>query len=200
MRSNAQYIQKVHEELSPMQKRLKQGDDFELTETQEENWDKINIIWKLLKDGNSDSEVLKLAKNHPGLAVMERRARELLYLTYQTFADLRLSRDVRAIKILDSESYREAAAEVMDDIKKIRKSSTLEDDKKYDFIKKFMKVWKELKVEAGKIDGVNKEDSKNQEEKKKPRKIVIRKLVVNNNFQNPPKEPPQDITYELEST
>lgn len=222
MRSHNLYLQKVHEELSVYSQRLMHGELVEMTKTQEENWDKIQIIWALLKDGNSDNDIFKLARNHPGLRVQERRARELLYMTYEVFADLRTQRNTKALKMLDSESYREAAQLVMVEILKLLKKGSKqegikvsdlfdeyddeEDDesylkqyglsvKEYDAVSKLFKIWKELKQEAGKIDGVYLPDAKNQEEKKRPVKITIRKVVVNN--QNPPVEKPIDTTYEL---
>ena len=227
MRNHNQYLQKVHEELSVYSNRLMHGELTEMTETQEANWDKIQVIWKLLKDGNSDNDILKLAKNHPGLKLMERRARELLYMTYEVFADLRPLRNVKALKMLDSESYREAAQLVMSEILKIRKKGTkqeginindlfgddFEDEegneahiaqyglttKEYEVMAKLFKIWKELRQEAGKIDGVYLADAKNQDEKKRPMKINIRKVVVVNNS-NPPKEEPIDTTYVLDET
>jgi hypothetical protein len=209
MRTNSQYIQKIQDEMTVYQQRLKFGDDIEMTEIQEENWEKINIIWKLLKDGESESEILKMAQNHPGLKVMNRRARELLYMTYEVFADLRLSRNVKAVKMLDSESYREASGLVMTEIKELLEPKEMWDaesgtwikpKKNYQDITGLFKIWKELKIEAGKIDGVYLPDSKNQDEKKKPKNIIIKKLTVNQNFQqNPQKTEPIDTTYELQT-
>lgn len=228
MRNHNLYLQKVHDELSVYSQKLLHGELVEMTATQEENWDRIQIIWSLLKEGHSDNDILKLAKNHPGLRVQERRARELLYMTYEVFADLRPMRNTKALKMLDSESYRQSANLVMIEMQKLLKKGAksdepsltdildLDDDeieandenhiknyglttKEYEAFVKLMKVWKELKVEAGKIDGVYLPDAKNQEEKKRPMKVTIKKVVVNNNQIAPPPTEPETYVLEQES-
>lgn len=194
MRNHNKYLVKVHEELDIYRQRLMLGDEVEMTETQLENWKKINIVWSLLKDGNTDTEVIKMAKHHIGLKVMDRRARELLYMAYETFADLRLQRNTRAIKMLDSEAYREAALLIRKEMK-----SAIErfDDAKG--IAMLAREYRNLMREAGLIDGVYQADARNSEEKKIPKKITIRKVVINN-FNGPaPVEPTNniiDITHE----
>lgn len=178
MRNHNKYLEKVHEELDIYRKRLMLGDDIEMTETQLENWKKINIIWSFLKDGHTDTEVIKMAKHHIGLKVMDRRARELLYMTYETFADLRLQRNTKAIKMLDSEAYREAAKLIFD---------VMQTEAKYPSpdlkgLAYLAREYRNLKREAGLIDGVYLPDAKNSDEKKIPKKITIRKVVVNNNY------------------
>ena len=227
MRSHNLYLQKVHDELSVYSQKLLHGELVEMTTAQEENWDRIQIIWSLLKDGHSDNDILKLAKNHPGLKIQERRARELLYMTYEVFADLRPMRNTKALKMLDSESFRQSANMVMIEMQKLLKKGAKQEGpsltdildfdedeieqgnenhikqyglttKEYEAYAKLMKIWKELRVEAGKIDGVYLPDAKNQEEKKRPMKVTIKKLIVNNNS-NPIIPPtPEPETYVLE--
>ena len=222
MRSHNLYLQKVHDELSVYSQRLMHGELVEMTDAQEQNWDRIQIIWSLLKKGNSDNDILQLAKNHPGLKVQERRARELLYMTYEVFADLRPMRNTKALKMLDSESYRQAAYLVLSEATKLLKKGAkpdepsikdffgideIEDDnekyglstKEDEAFAKLMKVYKELLSEAGKIDGVYLPDAKNQEEKKRPMKVTIKKVIVNNVNQIQPLTEPETYVLEQES-
>lgn len=189
MRNHNKYLLKVHEELDIYKKALMLGDEVEMTETQKENWKKINIIWSLLKDGNTDTEVIKMAKHHIGLKVMDRRARELLYMAYETFADLRLQRNTKAVKMLDSEAYREAA-QIVYNLMQTEASYPIPDLKG---VAMLAREYRNLKREAGLIDGVYLPDAKNSDEKKVPKKITIRKVIVNNNFSGQAPEQPNNI-------
>jgi hypothetical protein len=87
MRQNNKYLEKVYEEMDIYRQHLLSGK--ELTVQQGDTFEKIDVIRGWLRDGFSDVDVIKLAKNDPRLSVQDRRARELLVMAYEVFAELR---------------------------------------------------------------------------------------------------------------
>ena len=75
MRQHNKYLEKVYEEMDVYRQHLLRGD--ELTITQEETFVKMDICRGWLKEGYSDTEVIRMLKNHPVAKVQERRAREV---------------------------------------------------------------------------------------------------------------------------
>ncbi|NBB31951.1 hypothetical protein [Cellulophaga sp. BC115SP] len=176
MRQHNKYLDKVYEEMSVFREHLLTG--RELTPTQQETFEKISVARGWLKDGYSDTEVIQCLKNDPIVKVQDRRAREILAMAYETFAELRQLRNKEGIKFMYAELFREAAYKAKQELD-------------WDAYMKLMK-------EAAKIDGAYDEIKSNMEEKKRPTKIVIKRVEVNNNYSTTPKV--EDTNYELIGT
>ncbi|WP_266364147.1 hypothetical protein [Tellurirhabdus rosea] len=178
MRKYNKYIEKVQEEMSVFQKHMLDG--TELTPTQQATFEKMNIARGWLKDGYADTDVIQLLKNDPSTKLQDRRAREVLAMTYQVFAELRQSRDKHGIKMLYAEMFREAAQQALEAGDYMSFSALLD--------------------KAAKIDGAyDKEAEADIEQKKKPTKVTFKKVVnVTNNYGAQKEEPRQieDISHE----
>ena len=107
MRQHNKYLEKVYEEMDVYRQHLLTG--AELTDTQQENFTKMDICRGWLRDGYSDTEVIRMLKQHPHAKIQERRAREILAMSYEVFAELRQLRNRDGIKYLYAEQFREAA-------------------------------------------------------------------------------------------
>ncbi len=165
----------------------------ELTPTQEETFEKLDICRAWLKDGYSDTEVIRMLKNHPTSKVMERRAREILAMSYEVFAELRQLRNRDGIKYIYAEQFRSAAKMVMEKIGELIGVPVSED---MDFlgvkmnidtstikeVAMLLKEYRGLMKEAATIDGAY-DTSRMVGDKKKPTKIVVKRrtTVVNGN-------------------
>lgn len=165
----------------------------ELTPMQEETFEKLDICRAWLKDGYSDTEVIRMLKNHPTSKVMERRAREILAMSYEVFAELRQLRNRDGIKYIYAEQFRGAAKMVMEKIGEIIGVPVSED---MDFlgvkmniytstikeVAMLLKEYRGLMKEAATIDGAY-DTSRSVGDKKKPTKIVVKRrtTVVNGN-------------------
>ena len=108
MRQHNHYLGKVQEELSIYQQYLL-DETIELTPTQLETWERIDAARAWLRTGYSDSDALKMLKNTRN--VQERRAREILSMAYEVFAELRAGRSKEGVKFLYAEIFRKAAFE-----------------------------------------------------------------------------------------
>lgn len=173
MRQHNKYLEKVFEEMSLFRDHLLTGK--ELTTTQAETFRKVDIARAWLKDGYSDTEVLNLLKNNPSTKLMDRRAREVLAMAYETFAELRVLRNPQGIKFMYAEAFREAAFLARDN---------------YDW-ENYMKLLKE----AAKLDGAYDAEAEETPEKKKPTKIEIKRVNnITNNFNT---TPTKEIDYEI---
>jgi hypothetical protein len=175
MRGHEKYIEKVQDELDIYRKHLHHGDD--LPDRFQESWKKIEIARSWIRDGYSDTQVIQLLKNDPSTKLQARRAREVLTFAYEIFADIRLARNPDGVKQRYADELNDAAEEVKRDIKAARdkKESPKE-------IAALMKVWKDLKTEAAKVDGVFLPTPKVGNVNKKPTKIILkRKTVIQNN-------------------
>lgn len=196
MRQHNKYLEKVYEEMDVYRQHLLRGD--ELTTQQQETFEKIDVIRCWLKEGFSDTDIIKLAKTHPTLRVQDRRARELLAMAYEVFAELRQLRNREGIKYLYAEAFREAAkmalavfvqqaqmpdAEDMDftlgDKEPLILNVATQKDLKA--AAAMMKEFRGLMKEAAIIDGAYDNSKVSNDDKKKPTKIVIkRKTVIQN--------------------
>ncbi|AXE21187.1 hypothetical protein DR864_27335 [Runella rosea] len=191
MRQHNKYLEKVYQEMDVYRKHLLNGD--ELTPTQEETFEKLDICRAWLKDGYSDTEVIRMLKNHPTSKVMERRAREILAMSYEVFAELRQLRNRDGIKYIYAEQFRGAAKMVMEKIGELIGAPLSED---MDFlgvkmnidtstikeVAMLLKEYRGLMKEAATIDGAY-DTSRMVGDKKKPTKIVVKRrtTVVNGN-------------------
>ncbi|MCK8493783.1 MULTISPECIES: hypothetical protein [Spirosoma] len=108
MRQHNKYLVKVQEELSVYQKYLL-DDKTELTPTQFETYEKIDTVRAWLRAGHSDQDVLSMLKNTR--SIQDRRAREILTLAYEVFAELRQSKNKEGVKYMYAEIFRSAAFE-----------------------------------------------------------------------------------------
>lgn len=191
MRQHNKYLEKVYQEMDVYRKHLLNGD--ELTPTQEETFEKLDICRAWLKDGYSDTEVIRMLKNHPTSKVMERRAREILAMSYEVFAELRQLRNRDGIKYIYAEQFRGAAKMVMEKISEIIGVPLSEDvvflDVKMNVdtstikeVAMLLKEYRGLMKEAATIDGAY-DTSRSVGDKKKPTKIVVKRrtTVVNGN-------------------
>ncbi|MVM37280.1 hypothetical protein GO730_05895 [Spirosoma sp. HMF3257] len=174
--SNNKYLEKVRGEITVYQRYLLE-DGQELTPVQAETFKHINDARDWLKEGYSDGQVLAMIKKTT--ALQDRRAREILAMSYVVFAELRSSRDKEGVKYLYSEMFREAAKKALDD----------NDYYNYSLLLK----------EAAKIDGAyDNQKVVDAEAYKKPSKVVfkIKSVTVNNSAQNETARQIQEATYE----
>lgn len=175
MRQHKGYLAKVNEELSVYQRYLL-DESVELTPTQFDTFEKIDAARAWLREGYSDSQVLTMLKNSRHL--QDRRAREVLALSYGIFAELRSSRDKEGIKYLYSEMFKEAYKKAIENL---------------DFRAAAL-----LLKEAAKIDGAYSEDKVvNADEYKRPTKITIKVKTMNVGSPADVKNV-ENTTYELE--
>ncbi len=198
MRQHNKYLEKVYEEMDVYRQHLLTG--AELTDTQQENFTKMDICRGWLRDGYSDTEVIRMLKQHPHAKIQERRAREILAMSYEVFAELRQLRNRDGIKYLYAEQFREAAKVAFE---AFLKEIGLPDSQDVDFTfgdKKplilnlatekdlkgaaaLLREYKNLLKEAAVIDGAYDTSKNTGDEKKKPTKIIIkRKTVMKNGF------------------
>lgn len=209
MRQNNKYLQKVYEEMDIYQQHLL--DDRELTEQQAQTFEKIDVIRGWLRDGFSDVDVIKLAKNDPRLKVQDRRARELLAMAYQVFADLRQLRNRDGLKLMYSDAFRKAGQLIWTKIVALAKIPDAEDLSDEDALERMqldtsnakeisflMKEFTRVMKEAAVIDGAYDNSKVNGDDKKKPTKIVIkRKTVIDKAGNVKSDELNEEASYEL---
>lgn len=193
MRQHNKYLEKVYEEMDVYRQHLLQG--AELSTQQQETFEKIDVIRAWLKDGFSDSDIIKLAKNHPTLKVQDRRARELLTMAYEVFAELRQLRNREGMKYMYAEAFREAAKMALGvflnevgmpaskdvdftfgDKEPLVLNLATEKDLKAAAM--MMKEFRGLMKEAAIIDGAYDNSKLGGDDKKKPTKIIIRRKTV----------------------
>lgn len=189
MRSNNQYIIKVLDELDVYRKHML--DETELLPKQKENFEKLNVIRTWLCAGYSDTQVLALCKTDPAINLQDRRARELLAIAYEIFADIRIQKNEKGVKAIYAEVLNTAAREVFDDYQKAIRMM------EYGDAAKLMREFRGLKQLAGQIEGVFLPDRQDIGEKKRPQKVVIKSVTVNN-YGDQDKKKPEDTTYELQ--
>ncbi|GAB3803033.1 hypothetical protein GCM10028819_32310 [Spirosoma humi] len=180
MRQHNKYLIKVQEELSIYQRYLLDP-TLDLTNTQAENFEKIESVRAWLRDGFSDGQVLARIKRVYRL--QERRGRELLAMAYATFAELSMSREKDGIKAVYAEMFRQGA----------KKAAEMGDYKAQAMMLK----------EAAKIDGAyNNQKEIDVESKKKPTKVTIKIRNYNAGaaaVQSPGDPTPkiEDVTHEV---
>ena len=122
---------------------------------------------------------------------MERRAREILAMSYEVFAELRQLRNRDGIKYIYAEQFRGAAKMVMDKINEIIGVPVSEDVVFLDIkmnvdtstvkeVAMLLREYTRLMKEAAVIDGAY-DTSRSIGDKKKPTKIVVKRrtTVVN---------------------
>ena len=209
MRQHNKYLQKVYEEMDVYQQHVMTGK--ELTTQQSETFQKIDVIRGWLRDGFSDVDVIKLAKNDPRIRVMDRRARELLAMSYEIFAELRQLRNREGVKYMYAEQFRKAGQLIMQKIVAISNMADVEDLSCLDpealqldpsgakEISLLMKEWRGIMKEAAVIDGAYDTSKLPDEQKKKPTKIVIKRKTVVNNGVVEKDELTEEANYEIGS-
>lgn len=176
MRSNNKYLQKVQEELDTYRRHLLLSE--ELTPTQEKVFEKVNVARGWLKSGYSDGQVIDLLRNDKSTDLQERRAREILAIAYELYADIRLTRNPDGLKHLYAEMFREAGWLAYEEAK----AAFREGDRKSG--SELMKTFKALMAEAADFDGAYQEKKADLSEKKKPTKVVIKRVQKIVNGQN----------------
>lgn len=196
MRQHNKYLEKVYDEMDVYRQHLLTG--TELTMTQEETFAKMDICRGWLQDGYSDTEVIRMLKQHPQAKIQERRAREILAMSYEVFAELRQLRNRDGIKYLYAEQFRDAARIALDAfLEEIQKPTSKDMD--FTFGDKepltlnvatekdlrgaaaILREYKNLLKEAASIDGAYDNSKVSTDDKKKPTKIIIkRKTVIKN--------------------
>lgn len=171
MRQNNKYLEKVYDEMDIYQQHML--GERQLTVQQKETFEKIDIIRGWLREGFSDIQAITLAKSDPRVNVQDRRARELIAMAYQVFADLRQLRSRDGIKFMYAELLRNTAADVKKDYEALRDRGT--DDKAAAAL---LREWKAMIKEAATIDGAYDTSKLPDDAKKKPTKIVIKRKTV----------------------
>lgn len=178
MRQNNKYLEKVYDEMDIYQQHML--GNRELTVQQKDTFDKIDIIRGWLREGLSDIQAITLAKSDPRVSVQDRRARELIAMAYQVFADLRQLRSRDGIKFMYAELLRHTADKVIKDYEALRDRGT--DDKAAAAL---LREWKAMIKEAATIDGAYDTSKLPDDAKKKPTKIVIkRKTIIGDSGKN----------------
>jgi len=182
----------------------------ELSVQQTETFQKIDVMRGWLRDGFSDVDVIKLAKNDPRIGVQDRRARELLSMSYEIFAELRQLRNRDGIKFMYSEQFRKAGQLIMAKIVALANIPDAEDLSEGDLadmqldtsnskeISFLMKEYTRVMKEAALIDGAYDNSKQGEPEKKKPTKIVIKRKTVINNGNTESDQLTEEAHYESE--
>jgi predicted TIM-barrel fold metal-dependent hydrolase len=170
MRQHNQYLAKVTEESDVFRQHLL--NDRALTTQQEETFEKIDTLRGWLKQGYSDADVIKLAKNDPRVRVADRRARELLTMAYDIFADLRSARNTEGIKYLYAEQFREAARRAFGEYE------ILMGKDEYKAAATMLKAYESLLTQAAEIDGAYKETPKKESERRGQKIVIKRKKTT----------------------
>jgi urease gamma subunit len=135
-----------------------------------------------------------MAKTDERVHLQDRRARELLAMTYEIFAELRQLRNREGIKYMYSELFRSVADKVLNDYEKLRDSK--EDPKAAAAL---LREYKNIMKEAAVIDGAYDTSKVPDDQKKKPTKIVIKRKTVINNGKVEKDELTEEANYELSS-
>ncbi|MDQ1085633.1 hypothetical protein [Siphonobacter sp. SORGH_AS_1065] len=187
MRGNNKYLEKVTEETDVYRRHLLYEE--KLTPTQQLVFDKVNVARGWLKNGYSDSQVLDLLRKDPATGLQERRAREVLAIAYDLYADIRLTRNPDGIKLLYAEIFREAAWLAYEEAK------TAFDEKDRKGGSELMKTYRALMAEAAELDGAYVEKTKDLSQKKKSSTVTIKRKskIVNGQIQD-------EITQEAKVT
>ena len=172
MRQHNKYLEKVYEEMDIY--RLHVFEDKELTIKQQETYGKMEIMRGWLLAGLSDSDTLKLAKTDSKVLLQDRRARELLSMTYELFAELRGLRNREGLKYMYSDLFRSVADKILVDYERLRDSGA--DSKAAAAL---LREYRSMIKEAAVIDGAYDTSKLPDEQKKKPTKIVIKRKTGN---------------------
>ncbi|MPR36530.1 hypothetical protein [Salmonirosea aquatica] len=209
MRQHNKYLEKVYEEMDVYRQHLL--GDRQLTTQQEETFEKIDVLRGWLRQGFSDVDVIKLAKSDPRLRVQDRRARELLAMAYEVFAELRSLRNADGIKMMYAEQFRSAAQLVMEKIKGVADGSDSEGDDASENIFEIIrprstakdmallvKEFRGLLKEAATIDGAYDPTRVKSDDKKKPQKIVLKRKTVIKNDQVKSDTVVEEAVYEIQ--
>lgn len=175
MREHSQYLVKVTEELDVYRRHLLF--EQELTYQQKQVFEKVNIARGWLKQGYSDSKVLDLLRTDEKTRLQERRAREVMAIAYELYADIRLNRNPDGLKLLYAEIFKDAAQLVLSEAQK----AFDEGDRKGG--SELMKTFKALNAEAAQLDGAYDAKVNDLSGKKKPTKVVIKRVSKNINGQ-----------------
>ncbi len=213
MRQHNKYLDKVFEEMDVYRQHLL--GDRELSTQQAATFEKIDIVRGWLRQGFSDIDVIKLAKTDPRLNVQDRRAREILAMSYEVFAELRSLRNRDGIKLLYAEQFKAAAQLVMEKIIGIADGSDQEESEDYDdedeglpdFAKRkpkvgakemalLMKEYRALMKEAGTIDGAYDTSKVGSGAKNRPTKIVLKRRTVITNGETKSDDLTEEVSYE----
>lgn len=177
MRQHNKYLEKVYDEMDVYRRHLLTG--VELTTMQKETLIKMDICRGWLQDGYSDTEVIRMLKQHPEARIQERRAREILAMSYEVFAELRQLRNREGIKYLYAEQFRDAARIAFESFR--GELSKYADERDLKGAAALLREYKNLLKEAAAIDGAYDNSKQGEGEKKKPTKIIIkRKTVIKN--------------------
>lgn len=209
MRQHNKYLEKVYEEMDVFRQHVMTGK--ELTRQQQETFQKIDVVRGWLRDGFSDIDVIKLSKNDPRLLLQDRRAREVLAMAYEVFAELRQLRNRDGIKYMYSEQFRKAGQLIMakvvalanlPDVEDMSLETKLEcmqlDTSNAKEISFLMKEYTRIMKEAAIIDGAYDNSKIGESEKKKPTKIVIKRKTVINNGATESDQLTEEAHYESE--
>ena len=181
MRNGGKYLEKVQDELNVYQ-RFMLEDGVELTPVQQLNFKRLLSIRDLLREGYSDASVLKQIRKLE--QIQDRRARELLVLAYETFAELRRSKSIDGIKYLEAEVLDEAAREIREEAQRIlnvegRNEKTVLRGEEYEAYVKLMQIWRGVKKDSATIKGAyEKENHASTNRKQKPAKVLF--VQINN--------------------
>jgi hypothetical protein len=208
MRQNNKYLEKVYEEMDIYRQHLLTGKD--LTVQQEETFEKIDVVRGWLRDGFSDVDIIKLAKNDPRLRVQDRRAREILAMAYEVFAELRQLRNRDGIKYMYAEMFRKAGQLIMQKIVVLADMPDSEDwseeavlalvqmnTSNSKEISLLMKEYTRVMKEAATIDGAYDNSKIPDGQKQKPTKIIIKRKTVIQDGQKISDELNEQAHYEL---
>ncbi|MBO9640489.1 MAG: hypothetical protein J7576_20130, partial [Siphonobacter aquaeclarae] len=119
--------------------------------------------------------VIQLLRTDPETRLQERRAREVLVMAYDLYADIRLARNPEGVKYLYAEMFREAAQLAYQEARQAL------DFKDHKAGAELLKIFRSLNREAAELDGAYQEKERDLSQGKKPTKIIIKRVTKNVN-------------------
>jgi hypothetical protein len=171
MRGHEKYIEKVNDETNIYLHHLRTGEELEPRFA--EAFEKIEIARAWVREGYSDTEVIQLLKNDKQTRLQARRAREVLALSYEIFADIRIIRNQDGVKQKYADEFNDLAKEIKDKIFYLIENNGTPKE-----IAELTNQWKSLKKEAANIDGAYLPTPKGGSGTKKPTKVIFKRKTI----------------------
>ena len=119
------------------------------------------------------SKVIQLLKNDKQTRLQARRAREVLALSYEIFADIRIIRNQDGVKQKYADEFNDLAKEIKDKIFYLIENNGTPKE-----IAELTNQWKSLKKEAANIDGAYLPTPKGGSGTKKPTKVIFKRKTI----------------------
>lgn len=143
MRSGDGYMAKLWPEMDVIKSHLFHG--TELSEKDERTFQQIEFVRTEIMAGHSQYQVLLALKST--FKIQERRSREVLWMTYNVFADLGLTQNEAGKRFVYENIYQETAQKVMEMVEEAREHGEFKE------VASLLKVYKDLVKEAATLGG-----------------------------------------------